>query len=333
MVRYLEDREKLNILPLYEQCFDDTEDYKRYFFEDILPNNQIAVYEDKREIKGMLQLIPKAVNIGRNRTHCYYIYGVGTDVSERKKGIMKEIFANVLRDLYNNQECFTYLIPSSAENGEIYKKLGFEYVMDKSVGIKEVIRKRATHSLVLRKADFSDLPRLSIFAQSYMESNYGIFLSKDKEYFKNIFSLMEAENGRVELYFENRIVLGYRIGFEEEILEEVLDKSIEALSWQGGEVKPYAMARLVDIPSTLNMLGTTGVGEVVIKLTDDILTENNGTFLMTYDRHQIQWKKTNMTPDVELTIGELTAHIFGYASIDALPKINIKRGFYINDYV
>lgn len=333
MIRYLEDREKLNILPLYEQCFDDEEDYKRYFFEDILPDNQIIVNEERGEINGMLQLIPKAINIGKNRTHCYYIYGVATAKADRNKGIMKEIFANTLRDLYNNQECFTYLIPSSADNVDIYRKLGFEYVMDKSVGIKEVIRKRPTHSLVLRKADFSDLSRLSIFAQSYMESKYGVFLSKDKEYFKNIFSLMDAEGGKVELYFENRIVLGYRIGFEDEILEEVLDKSVEALSWQGSEVKPYAMARLLDIPTTLKMIGTSNVGEVVIKLKDDIIEENNGIFLMQYDRNKIQWKKTNMKPDVEITIGDFTAHILGYAKVDKLPEMNMKSGFYINDYV
>lgn len=333
MIRYLEDREKLNILPLYEQCFDDEEDYKRYFFEDILPDNQIIVNEERGEINGMLQLIPKAINIGKNRTHCYYIYGVATAKADRNKGIMKEIFANTLRDLYNNQECFTYLIPSSADSADIYRKLGFEYVMDKSVGIKEVIRKRPTHSLVLRKADFSDLSRLSIFAQSYMENKYGVFLSKDREYFKNIFSLMDAEGGKVELYFENKIVLGYRIGFEDEILEEVLDKSVEALSWQGSEVKPYAMARLLDIPTTLKMIGTSNVGEVVIKLKDDIIEENNGTFLMQYDRNKIQWKKTNMKPDIETTIGDFTAHILGYAKIDKLPEMNMKSGFYINDYV
>ena len=256
---------------------------------------------------------------------------MATAKPDRNKGIMKEMFANTLRDLYNNQECFTYLIPSSTDSADIYK-LGFEYVMDKSVGIK-VIRKRPTHSLVLRKADFSDLSRLSIFAQSYMESKYGVFLSKDREYFKNIFSLMDAEGGKVELYFENKIVLGYRIGFEDEILEEVLDKGVEALSWQRSEVKPYAMARLLDIPTTLKMIGTSNVGEVVIKLKDDIIEENNGIFLMQYDRNKIQWKKTNMKPDIEITIGDFTAHILGYAKFDKLPEMNMKSGFYINDYV
>ena len=41
--------EKLNILP-HEQCFDDEEDYKRYFFEEILPDNQIIVNEERERL-------------------------------------------------------------------------------------------------------------------------------------------------------------------------------------------------------------------------------------------------------------------------------------------
>lgn len=333
MIRYLEDREKLNIVPLYEQCFDDTEKYKNYFYEEILPNNHIAVYEKEGEIKGMLHLIPKAVNIGKNRNHCFYIYGVATEKACRKKGIMKEIFKNVIKDLYYNQECFTYLIPSSEENGSIYKKLGFEYVMNKTLPKKEGLRKKPTHSLILRKADYSDLSRLSIFAQSSMEARYGVFLSKDKEYFKNMFSLMEAEGGKVELYFENKIVLGYRIGFEDEIVEEVLDDSIQSMSWEGTDLKPYAMARIINIPKTLKFIGVSGTGRAVINLSDPVVGENNGTFLLQYDGRQIQWEKTDLKPDVELTIGELSMHIFGYKHIEKLPKMNVKAGFFINDYL
>lgn len=333
MIRYLEDREKLNIMSLYEQCFDDAEEYKSYFFEDILPNNHIAVYEESGEIKGMLQLIPKAVNVGKNKSHCFYIYGVATDKNCRQKGIMKEIFENVLKDLYDNQECFTYLVPSNKENGMIYKGLGFEYVMDKKLLKKEDLRKKPTHSLILRKADYSDLSRLSIFAQSYMESHYGVFLSKDKEYFKNMFSLMDAEGGKVELYFENKIVLGYRIGFEDEVIEEVLDTNIQAMSWEGADTKEYAMARLLNIPKALKLMGTSSAGEVVVKLSDDVIDENNGVFLLQYDGRRITWEPTKQKSDVEVTIGELSAHVFGYKVIEGLPKINMKAGFYINDYV
>lgn len=98
MIRYLEDREKLNIVPLYEKCFDDTEAYRRYYFEEILPENHVAVYEEQGEIKGMIQLIPKSVNVRKHRSHCLYIYGVATEETYRRQGVITELFHAVLKD-------------------------------------------------------------------------------------------------------------------------------------------------------------------------------------------------------------------------------------------
>lgn len=333
MIRYLEDREKLNIVPLYESCFNDTEEYKKYYFEEILPENHVAVCEEDGEIKGMLHLIPKSVTMGKIKNHSFYIYGVATDEKYRKQGVMTEIMDSVLNDLYQNNEFLTYLIPESPEKSEIYRKFGFDYVMDKPVLKSEELRKKPTHSLVLRKADHSDLARLAIFAESTMEERYGLFLSKDREYFKNIFSLMDAEGGRVELYFENKIVLGYRIGFDDEVIEEVLDDSIQSMSWEGSETSPYAMARILNVKNMLRLIGTSQVGSIVVSLSDPVIKDNNGTFFMKYERNRIEWERTEKKPDLQLTIGEFSAHVFGYKHIDGLPKMNMKNGFFINDYL
>lgn len=197
----------------------------------------------------------------------------------------------------------------------------------------EELRRKPTHSLVLRKADYSDLARLAIFAESTMEARYGIFLSKDREYFKNIFSLMDAEGGRVELYFENKIVLGYRIGFEDEMIEEVLDDSIQSMSWEDSSAVPYTMARILNIKKTLQLIGTSQRGSVVVQVSDPVLEENNGTFLWRYEPGRIDWEKTTQKPELELSVGALTAHVFGYNKIKGLPDMNMKNGFFIHDYL
>lgn len=334
MIRFLEDREKLNITPLYEETFvEDTPEYKEYFYEEIVPNNQIAVDIEGNDIRGMISLIPKSVMVGKSKEHCYYIYGVATQSKYRNKGIMKELMKEVVQSLHANGELFTYLIPSTETNGDIYEKLGFAYVMNKSCRKKKELRKKPTHSLVLRKADTSDYARLAIFAQSMMSERFGIYLTKDKEYFKNMFSLMEAEGGKVELYFENKIVLGYRIGFEDEIIEEVLDERISELSYVENNVKPFAMARLLNIRPVLSKLPTADRGSVVIRVIDDIVEDNNDTFLWRYDKGHQSFEKTKMEPEVVVTIGELTAHVFGYREYTGLPKMAANNGFFINDYV
>lgn len=333
MIRYLEDHEKLNIIPLYDKCFDDSPEYKKYYFEEVLPENHIAVSEENGQIRGMLHLIPKSVTIGKLRNHCFYIYGVATEPDCRNNGIMTGLMESVLKDLHENMECFTYLIPSSPEKAGLYEKCGFSYVYDKQELKSEELRRRPTHSLVLRKADHADLARLAIFAESTMEDRYGIFLSKDREYFKNMFSLMNAEGGKIDLYFENKIVLGYRIGFEDEMIEEVLDDSIMSMSWEGTEKSPYAMARILNIKKMLRMIGTRDSGRIVISIKDNVIEDNDGTFLWEFDHSQSSWNRTDQKPEMELSIGEFTAHLFGYIHIPGLPEMNVKNGFFINDYI
>ena len=334
MIRFLEDREKLNITPLYEETFvEDTPEYREYFYEEIVPNNQIAVDIEGEEIRSMVSLIPKSIMIGKAKGHCYYIYGVATREKYRKKGLMKNLMTEVIQSLHKNGELFTYLIPSNADKANIYSKMGFEYVMNKSSNKIEELRKKPTHSLVMRKADYSDISRLAIFAQSMMNERYGIYLTKDKEYFKNIFSLMEAEGGRIDIYFENKIILGYRIGFGDEIIEEVLDESIEELSYVKNNPKPFAMARILDIKGVLANLPTVQKGNVVVEVKDDIIEENNGVFLWRYGKGVQNFERTKSEPEVKVTIGELTAHVFGYRDHTGLPKMVPNNGFFINDYV
>lgn len=116
-----------------------------------------------------VHLIPKTVILGKLKTNIIYIYGVGTYEEYRKQGIMSETFKHLLKDMFMDMEAFTYLIPSDEGKAKVYSGLGFEYVMDKQ-NLKPVDqRKKATHSLIYRKAEKSDLIRLAIFAQASME--------------------------------------------------------------------------------------------------------------------------------------------------------------------
>ena len=145
---------------------------------------------------------------------------------------------------------------------------------------------------------------------------------------------MNAEGGKIELYFENRIVLGYRVVFEDEIIEEVLDDTISELSLIDDAMsKPYAMARLLNIEKTLKMLGTKETGNVVVKVKDSVIKDNDGTFLWRFGNNLQSFEKMNLKPEVEVTIGQLTAHVFGYRQIKGLPIMNAGKGFFINDYV
>lgn len=339
MIRYLEKDEKQNCRLLYEHCFEeDGKTYTDYYFEKCLPENIVAVNEKEDQLVSALHLIPKNVRIGAMKTEILYIYGVGTFLPYRKKGYMKELFLKVLGDMQKEAEPFTYLIPSDEKNAEIYHNIGFSYVMDRPNMKPPETRKKATHSLILRKAENADLIRLAFFAQSSMAGKYKISLVKDIHYFQRLRELIEAEGGSMEIYVENKVVVGYRIWIDGEIFEEVLDPAISTMSCLENEGSPYAMVRIVDIERTLKMFGCRENMQKIVKISDSLLEKNNGCFRWRCKNGKVSLdrmdeKQLNLKPEFDVTIAELTAHIFGYSTIEGLPKVCKKGSFFINDYV
>lgn len=338
MIRYLEPHEKQNIRPLYEQCFNDTREFTDYYFEKCIQKNFVAVNERDGKIVSAMHIVPKSAIVGKLKTRLMYIYGVATDLLYRQQGIMKEMFEFVLKDMFNDMEAFTYLIPEGSVNAEIYRKLGFEYVMDKKQDKPVDQRKKPTHSLMVRKAENSDMIRLAIFAQSSTEREYKVTLSKDIDYFRKLKELIDVEGGQIEIYVENKVIVGYRVWIDDEIFEEVLDNSIKSMSWLDTEVNPYVMARIINVRKTLRLLGLQGFGKKVIKISDPVIKANDGCFELTYESGQVKLRKLDENklknpPEIDITIGQLTAHVFGYKLIDGLPQVCGKDSFFINDYV
>ena len=288
MIRYLEDNEKQNIRELYDECFYESKDLTDYYFEKRLPSNFVAVYEKDGQILSAIQLVPKSAIIGKLKARIMYLYGIGTRQHARQQGHMNELMHTVIGDMYQDLEAFTYLIPKEDGSDQIYRKYGFEYVMDKPFVKPMENWKKAKHSLILRKADHSDLVRLSIFAQSNTESRYKVTLEKNSDYFKDLAELIDLEGGEIEIYIENKVIMGYRVWIDNRIYEEVLDPSIQSMSYYENEGRPYLMARIMSIRKTMRMLGFTGNGSLTIRISDPCIEENNGTFKLTYHHGSVK---------------------------------------------
>lgn len=338
MVRLLENQEKIKIRSLYEHCFkEDTKEYIDYYFDNRIRENEVVVNEQDGDIVSAMHLIPKIVIAGNVKTNVTYIYAVGTWEKYRNKGYVKEIFREIINSMHRNMDIFTYLIPSSEENAEIYRKFGFEYVMDKREMEDPKHRKKPSHSVIRRKAENSDLVKLSIFAQQAVNSKYSISLSKDLEYFRKLKEVVEIEGGSIDIFVKNKVIVGYRIIIDDEVFEEVLDSSVQNLSWLGNQRTPYAMARIINIRKTLRQLSFKDFKERYIKITDPVIEENNGYFRMKYHHGSVKLEKCNEREidkvDFDVTIGELGAHIFGYKRIPGFPPVCRQDSFFINDYV
>ena len=232
MIRLLENQEKIKSRPLYEHCFkEDTKEYIDYYYNHLIRENEVAVNEQDGEIVSAVHLIPKVVVAGNVKTNIIYLYAVGTWKKYRNHGYVKEIFQTVIKNMFDNMDIFTYLIPSSEENANIYRNFGFEYVMDKYAMEEPEHRRKPSHSVITRRAEDSDLVKLSIFAQQAVYSKHSVSVSKDLEYFRRLKRIIDIEGGTIDIFVNNKVIVGYRIIIEDDIFEEVLDNSIQSLSW------------------------------------------------------------------------------------------------------
>ena len=326
MIRYLEQNEKQTICSLYQKCFDDSEEYCEYYFNRRLPQNQVAVCENK----GMIHLIPKTI-VAEKETEVSYLYAVATTPEHRKQGVMGKIMKHVLLDLYKKGDAFTYLIPSSEENAQIYQRYGFATVMNKKeVSVKVHFRENVS----MRKASREDLEDLVRFSQISLAQRYAIYIRKDFRYFENLMELMDVEGGQITVYEKDGRICGYRVGFGDDIIEEVLDDSIQEFSWESENGKPYTMARILNIPKMLELVKTKEKGHIYIEVTDSVIEQNNGVYLWRFGEMGHDWARAeNQKPEVCVSIEEFTGHVMGYLPLEGLPKMDVKQGFFIQEYV
>lgn len=358
-VKRLEEFEKKDILPVYEDIFDDSDAYVNYFHNEVLPGSEVFACIVNDGITGVLCLIPKNVSVGNQKMLCHYIYGVATKTEWRRQGVMSCIIKNAINHLYLSGmgDYFTYLIPSPVSNVGIYEKYGFGAVMDKScdshidmkmkintnmeinnemntdvdIDINIHFQNKYLNAVLKKRAEYSDAKRLSQFAEAYVSKTYGVYLTKDRHYFERMLMLMEAEGGGVDIYFVDGNIVGYRIGFDDETVEEVFDYETEDKA--ANEIRPYVMARIINIRKMMELMRTAEEGEVTVCVEDSVIDDNNGAYLWRYGKNISVFERTSLESKVKVSIGELASHIFGYRTVAGLPEMNVKNGVFINDYI
>jgi len=275
---------------------------------------------------------------GAFETKCHYLYAVATAPEFRKQGVMGQILRKVIQDLYEDGEVFTYLIPSSEKNAQIYRKYGFARVMNKYTLKSHLLRKDSLSDIRSYSARREDIPALSEFAQRKMAENFAIYICKNSNYFEKMLELMEIDEGEITIFEKEGNICGYRVGSEDDVLEEVLDDTVRELALESSESNPYTMARVLNIPKMLEYVSTIASGHIYIEVMDSVIEENNGVFLWTYgvqgNVRSHHWEKVEQQKsEVKVSVEDFTAHLMGYKKIEHLPEMDVKHGFYINDYV
>lgn len=339
-VRKLFPQEHGKTRTLWESIFsEDSSSFLDYYYQYKTAENEIYAVEDKEEIRAMLQLNPYQIHVGEFQARAHYIIAVATDPRYRKRGLMAELLRTSMHVMYERKEPFTYLMPAAEA---IYYPFDFRFVYSQAQTIwtrpeSEYEMPAICEVIIVTSADRQTCVELSGFAQEYLSGNYQIYAVRDARYYQVRLAELQSENGGMLLVREKGILKACCAYFADEQIEiveplaangyeEVLkhavfhtigqqSETIKVLACTEKEVeleKPMIMARVLHLESMLKCLQAEEGLDCRIRVTDQVLTENNKTIRIFEEAGMVQVEILEAGGcDGELNIAALTGVLFG----------------------
>ncbi len=115
------------------------------------------------------------------------------------------------------------------------------------------------------------------------------------------------------------------------------------VEWPGWESTPM-MVRLVDVAKFAERVGAEKPQELVLRIIDPILPENDGVFRWSFTEDGSSLMQSEAEPEITISIADLGSFLFGMLGAEELPKIteqvlqkleqvHVLNGIYINERV
>ena len=214
---------------LWENNFDDSEKYVKYYFEDRWKESITFLCDDK----SMLHLNPYDMKLFGEKKTIFYIVGVCTDKKYRHKGYMDFMLKTVFKKLYNENVPFVYLMPASEK---IYTPYGFRGMYNVT-SFKALKREDGgkVYNDCIESCDIKEFDDLSErekkeflkYASTKLEIEFECFVDRNGSYFEHKNKEMKACGGSVLILKRDGEIRGYAMYLcedEPEIVEIVADK-------------------------------------------------------------------------------------------------------------
>ena len=255
---------------LWRECFADSKEYEDYYFKQVYKDNIVYLLEnselktlaaqdvesgEEHCVTGMLHLNPYLCRIEKKPLCLHYIVGVATKTTARRKGVMRKLLCESLKDLYERKEPFTYLMPADVR---YYEPFGFASVNYKQewgflAEQKEDFcgneRKHVIYLDYRELEDNIDIDGLLNYIDRWLEINYSGYAIHSRAYFERLAAEKECEHGKVVFCFDEAVGLENLLGFfaygrEKEKIYVEQAVLLETAEWNlnGGEKEPYRLA-------------------------------------------------------------------------------------------
>lgn len=300
-----------DLVNLYKKCFDDSEQYIEYFFNNKYRRNNTIIAKDSNKIIATLFLIPKKIRLRGVELSFPYIVGACTDPMYRGQGIMNNLIYDAIIKLHNRGNAIVGLYPF---RHSFYAKQGFVTINRMCKNKVNYINANLSYSV----ATINDTKELSAFYR-LATANYDSKLLRNKRDFASKIEEVMSAPGKTVIIRDKDNIIGYCMYDSSEIIE-YLGQGIEGIreldsreyyvdSEQGEE---YAMMRIVNPCKLLGRLKYPSnlTTKIRIKVEDTFVPLN--TSIMLLDISESKCIITDSaTYDYVVTIEELTLLITG----------------------
>lgn len=327
-----------------------------YFRVKAAENEIFVVENEKQEILATLHLNPYEMMFCGERVKTNYIVAVATRADCRHQGMMRSLLQASLQEMYRREETFTWLMPAAEAIYRpfgfrfIYEKNKMTVTAD-VLRRAETDENWQIHSdqevsgdIFCEEAKKEDLAELACFAEKQLSKLAEVYTVHDIAYFEQRMQEAECEGGRLVLIRNENRICGYFLALREqrEAWEIVVENAVQkqafpaVLRWlEAGREKctltafpkiweqyaksenvPAIMGRIVHLERFVRCLKTKKEQEFKIRLTDSLIPENNGYFLIkTGAGGGTVTKAGNLSEKKEkmfrsLDIGQLTEELF-----------------------
>lgn len=356
-IRYGNDKDKIKAEYIWKECFTDSENEVRFYFDELYRKENFLLMEDgEKEIRASLHENPYEMIMNNEKLSSFYIIAVAVSPQYRGKGYMGELIRYSLRNAREKGLDFVFLSPI---NTEIYRRYGFGYMssLEKySISMENIPFERIDRAYEIKKASeeknlYEDL--IEIYKEK-MKNSFA-YLERDENYYRRALKEMENENGDIYIFYLENKAAGYISLYKREGSLEVrelfgLDKKViesmfafikihkeyypeliikapvnsnmnfyihDQTSMEKIEF-PFIMGRIVNVENMLKRLHIEDI-ELKISVTDKVIEENNGVYEISV--YGAVSKKDRIESDIEIDISDLNHLIFGYFSIDEMIEL------------
>ena len=359
-IRYAKPIDKDQVVSVWNYCFEDGEDFVKYYFENVYDENNTIIIEENDEVLSALQLNKYTIDLRDNKYDVSYVVGVSSKPEVRGLGYMKHLMTYTLEELYKNGEIVSLL---RAIDYRLYKRYGFDHCYDQiqyNLRTDELLGFRLSSKL--RKATFEDAETLSRIYTKAMESLNG-YAVRDEAYFNRFIKEVSSESGYIYIDEENNSYIAYYIQGDTFFVRELIYNNISSLksmlayiynhntqckktvinapvddkikliiaNLKTCEIKliPFMAGRVINFEKYIESLNSCNIDTqkinnkyIKIKVIDKYIKQNNSVFKISVCDNKIKIQRVEEDYDIELDINSITQLAFSYLNTDEIFMLN-----------